>query len=72
MTYTLKSETIDGYTVSIEQEKFCKCFMVYIFTPYGTTYRRSNPQPDLTRAKATYRRYRKEVMELTAWIEKGV
>lgn len=61
MTFTIKSETINGYTVSIEQEKFCKCFMVYIFSPYGSTYRKSNPQPDLARAKATYRRYRKEI-----------
>ena len=66
MTFTLKSETINGYTVSIEQEKFAKCFMVYIFTPYGTTYRESNPQLDLTRAKATYRRYLKEAKERLA------
>ena len=64
MTFTFKSETVNGYTVSMEQEKFSNYFTVYIFTPYGTTYRKSNPQPDMTRAKATYRRYRKEIQDL--------
>ena len=64
MTFTHMSETINGYTVSIEQEKFSRCFTVYI---YGTcdgdwyTYRKSNPQPDLKKARATYNRYRREV-----------
>lgn len=48
----------------MEQEKFSNYFTVYIFTPYGTTYRKSNPQPDMARAKATYRRYRKEIQDL--------
>lgn len=64
MTFTFKSETINGYTVSMEQEKAEKSYTVYIITPYGTTYRKSNPQPDMARAKATYRRYRKEIQDL--------
>ncbi len=64
MTYTHRSETINGYTVSIRQEKAEKSYTVYITTPHGTIDRKSNPQPDLTRAKATYRRYRKEIQGL--------
>ena len=57
MTFTLKSETIDRYTVSIEQEKAEKSYTVYITTPHGTIDRKSNPQPDMARAMRTYRRY---------------
>ena len=64
MTFTLKSETINGYEVEIRQEGFNSWYAVYIFSQYGTTYRKSNPQPDMARAKATYRRYRKEIQGL--------
>ena len=64
MTFTIKSETINGYEVEIRQEGFNSWYTVYIFSPYGSTYRKSNPQPDLARAKATYRRYRKEIQGL--------
>ena len=69
MTFTLKKETIDKYTVSIEQEKFSNCFTVYIYETYGDLahiYRKSNLQIDLARAKRTYRRYLKEVREKLA------
>ena len=64
MTFTFKSETINGYTVSIRQEKAEKSYTVYITTPYGTIDRKSNPQPDMARAMRTYRRYRKEIQDL--------
>ena len=68
MTFTLKSETVGRYTVSIEQEKFSNCFKVYIYEAWGSdpclhTYRESNLQTDMTGAKRTYRRYLKEVRE---------
>ena len=63
MTFTLKSETIGRYTVSIKQEKAEKSYTVYITTPHGTIDRKSNPQPDMTRAMRTYKRYLKEVKE---------
>lgn len=64
MTAIIKSESINGYNVEIRQEGFESWYTVYIFSPYGSTYRKSNPQPDLTRAKATYRRHRKEIQGL--------
>lgn len=64
MTAIIKSESINGYEVEIRQEGFESWYTVYIFTPYGTTYRKSNPQPNMARAKATYRRYKKEVQAL--------
>jgi len=64
MTFIIKTESINGYNVEIRQEGFNSWYTVYIFSQYGTTYRKSNPQPDLTRAKATYRRYRKEIQGL--------
>ena len=61
MTFILKTESINGYEVEIRQEGFNSWYTVYIFSQYGSTYRKSNPRPDLTRAKATYRRHRKEI-----------
>lgn len=64
MTAIIKSESINGYNVEIRQEGFNSWYTVYVFSPYGSTYRKSNPQPDLIRAKATYRRYRKEIQDM--------
>lgn len=71
MTFTLKSETIGAYTVSIEQEKFSSCFTVYIYEKWGSDpclhiYRESALQIDMAGAKRTYRRYLKEVKERLA------
>lgn len=64
MTYTHRSETINGYTVSIRQEKAEKSYTVYITTPHGTIDRKSNPQPDMTRAMRTYRRYMQYMLSM--------
>lgn len=61
MTYTHRSETINGYDVEIRQEGFANSFIVCMYRD-GRIIRR-NIQPDLKRARATYNRYRREVKE---------
>lgn len=66
MTAIIRKEVINGYEIELRQEDFEAWYTVYIFTPYGTTYRKSNPQIGWKRATATYRRYRREVKERLA------
>ena len=66
MTYTYRNETFNGYTVSMKLDKFDNFYTIYIYTPHGTTYRKSKPQIGWKRATATYNRYRREVKAM-AW-----
>ena len=67
MTFTIKSETINGVYIAIEQEKFSKGYTVSAFPElekgfvgYPIT---SIVYPDIEKAKARYRTLKRKAMK---------